>query len=124
MATRKDCQILYIGKNHETYRGVIEALKPMGLSVMWAQDLQSAEMLARTTRMEVMVCDPELGSSGKLFNAGTIQPGASCIEMDLPSPDPTGEQFESNISKTMRLINVMHSLPSVQHRPNNTTQWN
>lgn len=119
----KDCQVLYIGKDHQTYRGVNEALRPMGLSVMWAQDLESARMLAKTTRMEVLVCDKAMDNgSKKLFRPCTIQPGASCIEMDLPSPDPTGAQFEDNLSRTMKLIKLMHCLPGIQMQGANTTQ--
>lgn len=115
MPTNNDCQVLYIGKNQETYRGVNQALRSEGLSVMWTQDLESAEMLARTTNLAVMVCDAEMETgSHRLFRPGTIRPGTSCIEMALPKPDPRGDHFDTNISRTLRLLRVVRSLPGLQ----------
>ena len=110
-AQGNDCQVLLIGKNHETYRGINDALGSLGLNVMWVRDLESAEMLAKTTRMEVIVCDKSLQRrKNKLFVPGTIQPGASCIEMELPEPDPTGRLFEKNLNRTVRLLRIIKSL--------------
>lgn len=123
MSAKSDCQVLYLGKNQETYRGVNQALRSIGLSVMWAQDIESAEMLARTTNMSVMVCDSNMArGSDTLFRPGTIKPGTSCVEMALPEPDPKGDRFDSNINRTMRLLKVVSSLPALRER-GNTTGW-
>lgn len=112
MATsNNDCQVLYIGNNHETYRGVNDALRSMGLSVMWVQDIESAEMLAKTSNMELIVCDQAIKRrKNKLFKPNTIQPGSSCVEMELPEPDPTGGLFERNLNRTAKLLKVIKSL--------------
>ena len=106
-----DCQVLYVGNNHETYRGVNDALSALGLTVMWVQDIDSAEMLAKTTNMEVIVCDPVVQrTKHQLFVPNTIQPGASCVEMELPEPDPTGGLFERNLKRTAKLLKVIRSM--------------
>jgi hypothetical protein len=106
-----DCQILYIGNSHETYRGVNNALGSLGLNVMWVQDLDSAEMLAKTSNTAVMLCDRAVeGAKRQLFKANTIQSGASCVEMRLPEPDPSGGLLERNINRTAQLLKVMRNL--------------
>ena len=108
---KNDCQVLYIGNNHETYRGVNDALGALGLSVMWVQDLDSAAMLAKTSDMAVMLCDRAVkGAKRKLFKADTIRPGSSCVEMRLPEPDPSGGLFERNINRTAQLLKVIRNL--------------
>ncbi len=109
-----DCQVLYIGNHHETYRGINDALGTMGLTVMWVRDLDSAEMLAKTTNTEMIVCDKALRrKKDKLFVPSTIKPGATCIELELPEPDPTGRLFEKNLNRTAKLPKVVKNLKSV-----------
>ena len=119
MATaNNDCQVLYIGDSHETYRGVNDALRSMGLSVMWVQDIESAEMLAKTSNMELIVCDQAIKRrKNKLFKPNTIQPGSSCVEMELPEPDPTGGLFERNLNRTAKLLKVIKSLTPFGQEP-------
>ena len=113
-AINNDCQVLYLGNHHETYRGINHALGTMGLSVMWVQDVDSAKMLAQTTDMTLMLCDPELQASNQsLFEPGVIPPGASCVALPLPEPDPSGSRFERNVRRTARLLKVVKSLPAL-----------
>ena len=74
----------------------------------------SARMLARTTYTQLIVCDKNLNRGlNTLFDPQTIRPGASCIEMDLPEPDPKGELFEQNLLRTAKLLKVLRNLPAL-----------
>jgi hypothetical protein len=111
-----DCQVLLINENHEVYRAINDALRPLDLSVMWVRDVSSARMLARTTDMHILLCDPkDRPHIKKLFDPKTIRSGASCVELQPPSQDPRGTQFELNLDLARRLIRIVKNLLSVNH---------
>lgn len=108
---QSDCQVILISQKHEVYRAINDALRALGLSVMWVQDVASARMLAKTTAMEILLCDPRARpSSKKLFDPRIIRPGACCVELSLPDEDPRGTHFELNLQLARRLIRIVKNL--------------
>ena len=111
--TQNDCQVLLVSQHQETYRSINEALKSLSVAVMWAQDIESARMLARTADVKILLCDPAYRNSDKLFSPTVMQPGSICIGMDLPKPDPNDTKFDLNIDLTSRLLHIVKNLLTV-----------
>jgi len=115
--SQNDCQILLVSHHQETYRSINDVLKPLGLTAMWIQDIESARMLARTADVKIVLCDPANRNVGKLFSSTVMQPGSSCISMELPKPDPNSTKFELNIDLASRLVHILKNLMTVDRNP-------
>jgi hypothetical protein len=114
---QNDCQVLLVSHHQETYRCINGVLKPLGLSAMWVRDIESARMLARTADVKVVLCDPAYRNASKLFSSSVMQPGSSCISMELPKPDPNGTEFELNVDLASRFVHILKNLMTVNMNP-------
>lgn len=110
LQNKSDCDVLFLGESYESYRVVNQALRPMGLSVMWATEVEAARFLVQTSEIGVVLCDARnLTEAMRNFLAGidelSNKPGRLILTLPTMSADPA--DLETNMYAYKRLLRAV-----------------
>ena len=107
---KTDCDVLFLGESYESYRVVNSALRPLGLSVMWASEVNAARFLVRTSHIGVVLCNARtLCRTTRDFLSwlDELPDGPARLVLTLPVMSSDPADLETNMYAYKRLMRAV-----------------